>query len=390
MKKIKIIHPITRLILGGAQQNTMETCNHLNPDRFSAQIISGADTGPEGELISEVRQRGIPLTIIPELIRAPHPVKDFIALKKMTAYFKAEKPHIVHTHSSKAGILGRWAARRAGVPVIVHTVHGWGQNKYQSFMKRNLFVFLEKRAEKITDRLIVVSYLNAEKGLKDKIGSQEKYTTIHSSIDINLFGNCGSDIKSLKKKLGLNPEAPVVGTVGRFSEQKNPCDFVRMAAAVKKKVPEAEFIIVGDGPLRFETENFIKTLGLSKDIVIPGLRTDIAALIGCMDVFVLTSLWEGLPRVIPQAMAGGVPVVANAVDGVCEVIREGENGFVVQPGEVSLMAEKIVKLLLNSSLKKDIGRRGRQTAEKEFSLKDMIDKIENLYEELLAGKAVRI
>ena len=387
MKKIKVIHPITRLILGGAQQNTMETCSFLDGNRFDPEIISGPDTGSEGEIISEVKKRGVPLTIIPELVRELDLAKDFIALKKMISYFKAEKPHIVHTHSSKAGILGRWAARIARVPVIIHTVHGWGHHNYQNIFVRRLFVLLERATEKITDKLIVVSDLNAEKGLKDNIGTEDKYTTIHSSIKLDDFIEHKGDTIALKKQIGLNPEFPVVGTVGRLSPQKNPLDFVRVAAAVKKQIPNVQFLFVGDGPLRPETEAFIKELGVSEDIFLPGLRKDIPELLSCMDIFILTSLWEGLPRVIPQAMASRLPVVANGVDGVNEVIDEGENGFIIPPGNVSLMTEKVVKLLSDHSLRIDMGTKGQKKAVQEFSLQKMVDKIQCLYDEVLALKA---
>ena len=386
MNQFRVIHPITRLILGGAQQNTMDTCTYLSRSRFETSIVSGPDTGTEGELISEVRKRGISLNIIPELVRELDVVNDFLALKKMVAYFKAEKPHIVHTHSSKAGILGRWAARITGVPVIVHTVHGWGYHGHQNFFERNLFKFLERMTEKITDKLIVVSYLNAEKGLRDEIGSAEKYTTIHSSINLDNFTNVSCDTAALRKQLGLPPEGPVVGTVGRLSPQKNPYDFVKVAAAVKQQIPGARFIFVGDGPLRSQTERLIRELDLSRDIFLLGLRKDIPSLLRCMDVFILTSLWEGLPRVIPQAMAAGLPVVANAVDGVCEVIEDGINGFLIPPKNVSFMAKRITQLLTDTALRENMCAQGREKAETEFSLWEMIDRIERLYEELLTRK----
>lgn len=384
--KIKVIHPITRLILGGAQQNTMETCAYLDHGRFDAQIIAGPETGAEGELISEVRKRRIPLTIIPELVRRPDPVKDFLALSKMVQLFKSEQPQIVHTHSSKTGILGRWAARLARVPVIVHTVHGWGHHDYQSFLVKHLYRFLERRTVGFTDKLIVVSHLNAQKGLNDAIGAAEKYTTIHSAINLDDFINPACDVVLLKRELGLNPEKPVVGTIGRLSPQKNPIDFVKVAAAVKKANPDAQFLFIGDGPLRSATESLIQELGLSHDVFLPGLRTDIPALLSCMDVFILTSLWEGLPRVIPQAMAMGLPVVANAVDGVCEVIKDGVNGFSLPPHTISRMAEIIIRLLASDQLRDEVGRQGRKTAEKEFSVREMIKKIEGLYEELIRRK----
>ncbi len=390
MRKIKVIHPITRLILGGAQQNTMETCANLNPDRYEAEIISGPETGTEGELISEVRERGIPLTIMPELVRSPHPLKDFRAVQKMAAYFRTVKPQIVHTHSSKAGILGRMAARRAGVPVIIHTVHGWGHHERQNPLYRNLFIRLEKRCVRYTDKLIVVSYLNAEKGLADSIGTRDLYTTIHSSINLDDFTNRAWDTAAMKKSLGLDPGKPVIGTVGRLSPQKNPRDFIQVAERVLKSKPDAQFVFVGDGPMRPEIEEEIRAAGLEGRIRLAGLRRDIPQMLSCFDVFILTSLWEGLPRVIPQAMSVGVPVVANAVDGVSEVIREGINGYSVQPGDVSRMTEHILHLLANESARSEMGSQGRKTAETDFSLKNMVARIEELYEDLLRQKKVSV
>lgn len=389
MEKIKVIHPITRLILGGAQQNTIDTCDRLNRDRFAASIIAGPETGAEGSLISEVRQRDIPLILLPEIVRRPAPLKDLMAVKQMADIFKKEKPHIVHTHSSKTGILGRWAARIAGVPIIIHTVHGWGHHVYKKLFYQKLFTFLEQKSARITDTLIVVSSANSRDGLKDGIGRPDQYRTIHSCIDLEVFAAENSRTAQMKKALGLNPDGRVVGTVGRLSRQKNPLDFVRTADKVKKQFPSTQFVFVGDGPLRRETETLIKAAGLTGDIVLTGLRTDIPELLRCMDVFILTSLWEGLPRVIPQAMACGVPVAANAVDGVCEVIEDGINGFLIPPGNTDLMAAQIVRILKEDSLRQTFIRKGQETAGKRFSLTDMIQKLEALYEERLLLKGIQ-
>jgi glycosyltransferase involved in cell wall biosynthesis len=390
MEKIRVIHLITRLIVGGAQQNTMETCAYLNKNRFAAQIIAGPQTGPEGEILSEVRRKNIPLAIIPELVREVHPINDFIALQKIVALFKREQPHIVHTHSSKAGILGRWAARIAKVPVIIHTVHGWGHHSYQKPLIRRLFITIERNMEKSTDRLIAVSNATVEKGLNDRIGTRDKYTVIHSCINLDDFTASLRDPQQLKKSLGINPQSPVIGTVSRLSQQKNPLDFIRMAALIKQEVPESKFLFVGDGALRSTTETLIRELNLTDDVFLAGLRHDIADLLRCMDIFTLTSLWEGLPRVIPQAMAAGLPVVANEVEGTAEVIQDGINGSLIPPHDVSCMAHKVVQLLKDAHLRKSMGARGRETALSEFSLHDMIQKIETLYCDVLARKGINI
>jgi len=179
-----------------------------------------------------------------------------------------------------------------------------------------------------------------------------------------------------------------VGTVSRLSRQKNPLDFVRLAAQVKKNIPAVKFLFVGDGPLRAETEALIRELHLEQDIILAGLRMDVPDLLRVMDIFTLTSLWEGLPRVIPQAMVAGLPVVANNVDGNAEIIRDGINGFLTPPGNIALMAERIVRLLEDRPLNEAIARKGRETALREFSLQDMVKKIETLYDDLLGLKGI--
>ena len=200
MKKIKVINPITRLIVGGAQETVIETCAYINSERFATQIIAGPQTGPEGELITEVQNKGIPLTIIPEIVREVNPVKDLIATFKLVNIFRREQPHIVHTHSSKTGIIGRWAARIARVPVIVHTVHGWAHHPYQKAFIRGMYIFLERIAAPFTDRLIAVSTLNVEKGLKDHIGTRDRYTVIHSCINIEQFSRTSIGFCIAEKK----------------------------------------------------------------------------------------------------------------------------------------------------------------------------------------------
>lgn len=384
--KIKVIHPITRLIVGGAQQNTIDTCARLDKNRFDSKIITGPQTGPEGSLLREAREKGVSVTVLPELVRQPSPVNDVAAFRKMCRIFTSETPLIVHTHSSKAGIIGRLAAKTAKVPVILHTVHGWGYHDHQQFFMKRFFYLLERFCEKFTDKLIVVSGLNSEKGLRDGIGSEDKYMTIHSAFDLNPFMNVDYDTAHLKKALGINPEQPVVGTVGRLSPQKNPFDFVKTARLVKKAVPEAQFLFIGDGPLRRETEKLIAELNLADDVFLPGIRSDVPALLKCLDMFILTSLWEGLPRVIPQAMAAGIPVAANAVDGVAEVIDDGINGFLIPPGNIELMAQRVAAVLKNPALGRKLSQKGIETAVKRFSVDDMISAIEKLYEETVNQK----
>jgi glycosyltransferase involved in cell wall biosynthesis len=274
------------------------------------------------------------------------------------------------------------------VPVIVHTVHGWGHHPYQRQLVQKIYIFAERKTLPFTDRLIAVSGLNVDKGLRDRIGTRDNYSVIHSCINLDDFSRPKADPAATRKALGIDAASPVVGTVSRLSHQKNPLDFVRMAGQVKKDIPAAKFLFVGDGPLRAETEALIRELHLEQDIILTGLRLDVPDLLAVMNIFTLTSLWEGLPRVIPQAMVAGLPVVANNVDGNAEIIRDGVNGFLTPPGNISQMAEIIVRLLRDEPLKQAIVSQGRQTAVQEFSLHDMVKKIETLYDELLALKGI--
>jgi glycosyltransferase involved in cell wall biosynthesis len=377
-----ILHIITRLIVGGAQENTMLTADLLDPERYAVDVVSGPQAGPEGSLIEEVQARGIHLTIEPNLVREVNPLKDLSALLALTSHIRHRGYAIVHTHSSKAGILGRWAAWLAGTPVIVHTVHGWGHHERQHPMVRRTFILLEQLTAPITDKLIVVSPLNTEKGLADRIATPEKYVTIRSGIDLERFRYPTRPREAVRAELGIPPDATVVGTVTRLSEQKAPLDFVSAAARIGARHPDVQFVIVGDGPMRAEVEAAITSEGLTHSVHLTGLRRDVPDLMHSFDIFALSSLWEGLPRVLPQAMAAGLPIVATAVDGNTEAVTDGANGFLTPAGDPGALAEALLKLLRDPALAARMGQAGLARID-EFGARRMAQQIESLYEELL-------
>lgn len=386
MAPIRVLHPITRLIVGGAQENTMYTAALLDPQRYQVTVLSGPQTGSEGSLIEEVRGKGVPLVILPDLVREVHPWRDLRALWKLYRFLRRERFTVVHTHSSKAGVLGRLAARWAGIPVIVHTIHGWSFHDHMSASLRRIYVAMERRMALLSDALIVVTDQDIQKGLQEGIGRPGQYQLIRSAIPLDEFNPAGVDRGAVRGELGIPLDVPVLGNVGRFSQQKNPLDWVRVAAQVARKLPGCYFLLVGDGPLRPEVEALLAGEGLAGRAVLTGLRRDVPRMMAAMDVFLLTSLWEGLPRVIPQAMAMQVPVVATRADGTVEAIAHGETGYLGEPGDLQEMAGHCLVLLEDAGRRRMMGQRGREHALREFDVRTMVAQIAALYEQLLKDK----
>ncbi len=383
MRKLNVLHVITKLELGGAQENTLYTLRNLNREKYNLFLA----TNDEGILIEKARElKDVKAFFIPKLIRPISPPKDLITLIKLFHFCKREKIDIVHTHSSKAGILGRWAARFAKVPIITHTIHGWGFYPRQNFLKRKIFIFLEKITSKITDRLIAVSQANIETGIQNRIGEEEKYTLIRSGIKSSRFQNVEVKIAEKKKELGLEEDTKVVAMIASFKPQKAPLDFIKIASRVVMKKPKTQFLLIGDGELRPEIERLTKEFNLEKKVILTGWRKDIPQILKVMDILALTSRWEGLPRVFPEAMASELPIVATKVDGAPEAIEEGVNGFLVSAGDTRSMAEKIITLLDNPEMAKEMGRKGREKVFPEFDIDLMVRKIDNLYQELAREK----
>lgn len=386
-QKTPVLHVITRMIVGGAQENTLFTVSLLDKTHFNIDLVCGPQTGSEGSLIEEAQAQQISLTILPNLLRQVSPIHDLIALFQLTQLCRRRRYGIVHTHSSKAGILGRLAARLAGVPHSVHTVHGWSFHEYMPPIVRQGYILLERWMAAYSDTLIVVAEKDRLKGLQAGIGRPEQYHLIRSAIPVDAFDPARIDRQSVRRALGIPTNAVVIGNVGRFSAQKNPLEWVRVAGRVARERPDVIFLLVGDGPLRAEVETLLIEEGIADRAILTGLRRDIPQMMAAMDIFLLTSLWEGLPRVIPQAMAMGVPLVASRADGTAEAIQDGVNGYLFNPGDEEGMAQACISLVDHPQVRADLGKAGQSFARTNFDLKKMIAEIENLYHQLLQQDA---
>lgn len=363
------------LELGGAQKVTLQTLAGLNRDIFSAGLI----TSPEGMLLEEAKDiKGITLYTLKNLVRPISPFKDLKAFFSIYKILRKEKPHIVQTHSSKAGIVGRWAAFFARIPLIIHSVHGFSFNDYLPFIKKWFFTILEKITSKITSYYFIDSKENILAGEKHKLFRKKNFVQIKPGIDLRQFIEAHIEKAIEKKKIGIPSESAVVEMVACLKSQKAPLDFARVAALVLKEIPSTYFILVGDGELRNELEGLVKELELGKHFKILGWRRDIVQLIGLCDIMMLTSLWEGLPTVLPMARAMKKPIVATRIDGNKEAVVEREHGYLVEPHDIKIMAEKVVYLLKNPEIMKKMGKRGAVAVE-EYDNETMIQKQEQFY-----------
>ncbi|MBA2325900.1 MAG: glycosyltransferase [Actinobacteria bacterium] len=381
--RLKVLQVITHLDVGGATEAAANACAHVDRQSFDSTLVSGPPPEGQGDYTERFRALGLRVMTVPGLQRAIHPARDRQALHHLRRLFREEEPDIVHTHSSKAGVLGRLAAHREHVPAVLHTVHGWSFHEHMASSTRAIYRRLERRAAKWCTRLVTVSYLDRAKGLAAGIGTPEQYTTIRDLNDLAPYTAGAGTGSVARARFGLSADGPIIGTVGRLSDQKAPLTWMRAAAAIAGRRPDAGFVMVGDGPLRADVEQLAAELGVSDQLVLTGLRDDVPSLLPAFDVFLLTSRWEGLPLVIPQAMAAEVPVVATTADGNQEIIRDGANGTLVAPEDPDAAAAAVLALIDDPELRYRLVTTARETAT-EFSLEQTIPKLEALYLECAA------
>jgi glycosyltransferase involved in cell wall biosynthesis len=387
-RPIRVLHIITRLILGGAQENTLYTAigQSRNPN-FDVTLLAGIDTGPEGNLLERARAAGVNLVLMPALVRPIRPLTDARAFLQLYRFIRKGGYAIVHTHSSKAGILGRIAARMAGVPIVVHTLHSLVFHEYQAAWKNRVYIQLKRLCAPLTDVLISVNEKTARGAFEAGIGRADQYVTIYSGMELEPFLGIGGrlSVEEAKRRLGIPADAPVVGKIARLFPLKGHDQFLAAAAEIAKGEPRAWFLLVGDGILRANLEAEARRIGIRERTVFAGLVPPerVPAHIQAMDVVVHTSLREGLARVLPQAGAVGKPVVTFDLDGAPEVIRSGESGYLVAPGDTSAVASRVLELFSDPERRRVFGEAGRAFASANFGVEQMVERINAIYERLL-------
>lgn len=389
---LKVAHIITRLIIGGAQENTLLSVVGLQETgSYDVWLITGPTRGPEGSLMAEEANGSFRVKLVPTLRRNIQPFFDLVALVHLWWIIRREKFTIVHTHSSKAGILGRLAAHWNRVPVVVHTIHGLPFFPGQRAWLNWIFIRMERWAAPWTTRIACVAPAMATLALEAGIGTREQFLTIYSGMDLSVFRNDAGQRDAIRRRHAIAPDALVIGKIARLFHFKGHEFLLQAVARLKSQFPRIVVLLVGDGILRRELETQARTLGLFENIRFAGLvpPAEIPWYVQAFDVLAHVSLREGLPRAVVQAAAAGVPAVCFAIDGAKDIIHNGVDGFLVPAGDVGNLCERLSELLCDKGLRQRMGAAARTKVQEMFSRERMVRQLDELYQHLTNARSQR-
>lgn len=380
---MKICHVITRLILGGAQENTLLTCEGLCARGHEVTLVTGPALGPEGQLMDRALAGGYRVIVLDELRREIHPLRDWRSYRRLKAILRDLRPEVMHSHSSKAGILAREAAKVVGGIKIVHTIHGLPFHRYQEKFAHALYVGLERQAARRTDALISVADAMTRQALAAGVGRPEQYTTIYSGMEVEPYLTRPSEADAFRASLNLPAGAVLVTQVSRLAELKGHEDIIRCAEGMDANL---HFCFVGDGRLRSHLEQIIESRGLRSRFHLTGLLdpSKIPSVMHATDILVHCSLREGLARTLPQAMLAGRPVISYDVDGAAEVVSD-RTGALVTPGDLGVLSAAIRRLAGDSVLRNRLGQAGKELCRERFDHRRMVEQIEQVCQRLITS-----
>ncbi|EGJ32396.1 MULTISPECIES: glycosyltransferase family 4 protein [Moorena] len=383
--KPKVLNIVTRLAVGGAQDTSLLTVKKHDRTRFTVHYASN----PDGYWIERAQQAADKFYPLPHLIRPLHPTQDFQALLDIVRLLRQEQFDIVHTHSSKAGILGRLAARIARVPVVVHTIHGFPFNDFMPAWKRQLYINLERSVRSCTDFFITVSELNRQQAAQLGILSLENSKTVYGGIDLTKL-DYPSNPTEMRHKLGIPDAWQTIVMVGRLDEQKAPYFLIDAFSQILAKFPKTILLIVGEGQLQPRLETQTQKLGIKENVKFLGSREDVPEILKIADIFALSSLWEGLSRAMTEAMLLGTPVVVPNIYGMPEVVHHNETGLLFPPRDTEELAAHLTDLLQNPQERERLGQNAKKLTRKLFDANVMVQTIETIYSELIVDKLMCI
>jgi glycosyltransferase involved in cell wall biosynthesis len=376
MSRIRVLEMIDRPFLGGGQAIVLSLARGLDRDRFEPLVCARGG----GPLEEEIRRAGI------RFVSAPFEGKySFGLTRTISGIIRGEKPDIVHTHGGIAGLYGRMAARRAGVGAIVHTIHGIHYLHYRNLALRAVYADLERHCSKFTDAVVFVSEADAAAGRRLRLARPPKIRLVRNGIDCAGLQTEEFRRRAEALRASLPAGSPLIGTVARLHRQKGVIYFLRAAAEILARHPQGRVIVAGGGELEPELRREARAIGLDRRLVLLGERSDARELLACLDVFVLPSLWEGLPLVLIEAAALGKPIVATDIDGSREIITDGETGLLVPPADPTALTAAILRLLAAPALAAGLGARARLAIPPRFTRETMIGGYEEIYTALKSG-----
>jgi glycosyltransferase involved in cell wall biosynthesis len=386
---MKVVHIITRLIVGGAQENTLLSCEGQHRLGHDVTLITGPAIGPEGSLMERARSTGYRVEVIDEMRRAILPGKDYRSYRRMIELIRQINPDIVHTHSSKAGIIGRWAAYKARgknkTPAIIHTIHGLAFTASTRASINYAYKLAEKYTAPITDKIACVADSMSEQSLAAGVGRPEQYVTVYSGMEIKPFLHPIVPRETIREQLRVAPDELIVGTIARLFDLKGHDDLLDLAPSLCSRFPQLRFMWVGDGSLRARFEQRIAEMNLQSRFILTGLvpPTRIPELTNAMDILAHPSRREGLARALPQGALCGCPCVTYDIDGAKEAVLHEQTGYVIQPFDKAAFGSAIEKLATDAERRRRMGEAGRAFAAKRFGADVMVDALQRVYEKAL-------
>lgn len=386
---IRVAHVITRFHGAGGAKDTFHSIAGLDPDRFAIDLIVGASADRQ-------RAAGLPVTWIqiPSLRREIHPLDDARTARALVRLFRERRYHIVNTHLAKAGILGRWAAHRVGVPIVLHSLHGatFNTNPGRRTLQDRVYLALERRAALWTDRILSVGADLTARYLAAGIGRPEQYVLIHSGMDLDAFRAArrmtAAERLARRREWGLGEEHFIAGYVAALEWRKGHRFLLQAAVPICARYPQVRLLFAGEGNDRPRIERLVDEAGLRERVIFTGYRTDIAAVMATFDLKLFAGTREGLPQVLVQAAAVGLPVLAFAAEGVTEMVHDGGNGFVLPPGDIAGMVRAWAMLIEQPDLRRRLAAYGPTLVDDRWQVATMQAKTRALYEELLAEKGL--
>lgn len=381
-KKIRIAQVVTRLDWSGTPDIVEIICSHLDPAIYDVTLIHGLTLHPSGKTEEFLRRFGGKVTVIPYLKRDVSLLEDLAALARLYIIFRREKFDIVHTHTAKAGFIGRIAARLAGTPSVIHTPHGHDFYGYFGSLGSRLIIILERIAALFADKIVILTAIEKMDMLKYHICVAGKIEVFHSGMDFSGFEKLDVDVVKKKSEFSIGPGDYVVGMVGRLEGIKGFEYFIDSAKIVLSSIQNTKFLIVGDGSLRSSLMERSRRLGIEDKVIFTGWREDMPQIISILDVLVLASLNEAVGRVLLEAGVAGKPTVATAVGGIPEIVKDGETGILVPPRDPEGIAGAVTGLLKDAEKRRAMGRAAKEWIKSNFNEEKMVSEIGNIYKEL--------